>query len=143
VASFEEEVTQAQTAMIAAAVDYASNKADDVYIYFSMLSDMLFVQAFFARQGEVCYVHKLPEVDVSVGRQNQLLDECMDELMKIRQAAIEHERAIPREGWIHYHVGGSVDARYSYRDIAPGVDPQWSEKLDAWMKSVQRELETR
>ena len=138
---FEEEFTDAQTAMIAAAVDYASGQADDIYIYFSTLLDMLTTRVFFSRRGCAYEVHKLPGIDTSIQAQRVMLDAFKPELDRIWQGAIDHEQPIPREGWIHYHVGGGVDARYSYQDIELDDDPAWDEKVDAWMESVQKELD--
>ncbi|MCL1840137.1 MAG: hypothetical protein FWF75_00075 [Propionibacteriaceae bacterium] len=138
---FETEFTQAQIDMVSEAVNYASGMANDIYIYFSTLIDILYTDTFFTQNSRVYPAHKLPGVDVSVVAQRTMVAALSDQLRKIRRSAIDSDHPIPREGWIHYHVGGSVDARYSYEDIAPGEDPMWNEKLDAWMAAVQQELD--
>jgi len=135
---FEDAFSEAQIGMVSAALDYASGQADNVYIYFSVLGGILHTDVFFARDGRVYSKHKLPDVDTSSPQQQALLGACLLELENLCQAGVTYNRPIPIEGYLHYRVGGSLDARYSYDDIPVGEDPQWLEKMGAWRESVQK-----
>jgi len=137
---FEDMFSDEQMNMVLAAIEYASGKADDVYLHFSFLGGMLHVGVFYVQAGQTYYRYQLPGVDTSTQRQNLLLDACLKSLMNIYTACKEYDRKMPIEGFFHYKVGGALDARYSYEDIPVGEDPQWDKKLETWMKSVQEEL---
>jgi len=140
-AIFEDVFSEAQMEMVAAGLDYAAGQADNIYIYFSTLGGMLYAHAFFSRDGHVLLTHQLPGVDTSVTQQQVLLDACLRELKNLQEAGVAYNREAPVEGYLHYKVGGALDARYSYEDIPVGEDPQWDKKLETWMKSVQEELD--
>jgi len=138
---FEDVFSDAQMKMVSAALDYVSGQADGIYIHFSSLGGILHVGVFYTRSGQTYLNHQLPGVDTSINRQQTLLRSCVDSLKKINAAGAEFNREVPVEGYLCYRVGGAVDARYSYNDIPAGEDPQWSEKLGAWMQSVQQDLD--
>ena len=140
-AVFEDVFSEAQTGMVQAAFDYAAGQADDIYIYFSMLGGSYGADTFFAKDGRVYHTHKLPGVDVSEARQDILLDVYQESLEAIRAACKEFGRPMPMEGYLHYHVGGGLDARYSYEDTPVDENAVYGEELEAWMVAVQAEFD--
>ncbi len=139
---FEEAFSSAQTEMVRIASEYSSGQAEGIYVYFSFLGGIGHVDTFFVKDGKTYYRH-LPGIDTSLARQNALLRSFLDALNSIRMACKKYERQLPKEGFLHYEVSGSHDARYSYEDIPEGVYPPWDERLETWRQAVQTELDTR
>ena len=140
-ASFEDVFSDAQIGMVSVALEYGGDAVSDVFVLFMILDGMRHGDVFFVKDGKTYHRHELPGVDTSIDRQQMLLGVITDEAQRIVVAGREYDRKVPVVGYLHYHVGGSVDARYSYEDIPADKDPQWNEKLDAWMQSVQEDLD--
>jgi len=141
VASFEDVFSDAQMEMIFVALEYADNNVSDVFVQFGILRGMRHGDCFFAKDGRTYLRHELPGVDKSIDRQRVLLHTIMEEAQRIWLAGQECNREVPVEGYLRYHVGGALDARYSYQDIPVGEDTKWKDKLEAWRQSVQQDLD--
>ena len=140
-ASFEDVFSDAQMGMVSVALEYGGDAVSDVFVQFMILDGMRHGDVFFVKDGKTYHRHELPGVDPSIDRQQILQKVITDEAQRIVVAGREYGRTVPVEGYLHYRVGGSVDARYSYEDIPADKDPQWSEKLEAWMQLVQQDFD--
>ena len=138
---FEDVFSDAQQEMVAVALEFAGDGVSDVYVQFGILRGVRHGDVFYVKGGRAYSRHDLPVVDRTADREFGLLHALTDEAQRIALAGQEYGREVPVEGYLHYRVGGSLDARYSYDDIPVGKDPQWDEKLDSWMESVQKELD--
>lgn len=129
--------------LTAVSLEYASGTVTDIYVYASLEAGFFF-DPFFAKGTEVVERHKLPGVDVSIERQDSLLDYGTDQLVQFAKAYSTLGRPVPTEIKLHYVIAtGKTDMNLRY-------EPQWSNNPDLdvsvhsrseeWLEEVQRKL---
>ncbi len=139
--TFEDEFSEAQSDLISITLEYSSKRADDIYLLFSFVGGLMHVDTFFTQANRAFHRNELPGIDTSEKRENVLFKYWNDGLNAIYDACKKYGRPLPMEGYLHYRVGGALDARYSYEDIGPDDDLPWDDHLEAWRASVQQSLD--
>ena len=121
---FEDYLAELQADMVAVCLEYADNKADDIYIYCSCEDRMYSFNVFYKMNGKIVRKHQLNEVlkeingpkeiyDVSSERQSSLLG--IDLLKEIHKKCKEFNREMPTEIKMHYNAReNKLRAKYQY-----------------------------
>lgn len=112
---FENVLSDAQSEMIAASLEYAGHGVSEVYVYASTENGAMFFDPFFVVGGEVVGRGKLLNVDTSLLRQRSLVKFGNAQLLRLWEAGAECGRPVPSQLKLHYVVAsGSLDAQYEY-----------------------------
>ena len=122
---FEDYFSELQTDMVAICLEYAHDKADNVYIYCSIEDNMFSVGFFYKINGKILKRHEInkenPECDVTVGMQKQVMQILMDDLKKIQEKFIQFDREMPTEMKLIYDVNtNKMSADYNYEKAISG-----------------------
>ncbi|MEZ3161995.1 hypothetical protein AB1K54_15880 [Microbacterium sp. BWT-B31] len=113
--SFEHDLADVQSEMIAAALEYVDGRASDVYVYCTTEGGVFQYDPFFVVDGKVAERHKIAGIDTSIPRQRALVKYGNQQLLRLKDAAKKYDRPLPTQIKLHYVVAdGSLDASYEY-----------------------------
>ncbi|QIQ21445.1 immunity protein YezG family protein [Zophobihabitans entericus] len=140
--AFEDSLSELQADMVDITLEYAFDKADKIFIYCSCENDVMFFSFFYEINGVIIHCHKLKEIDdsydVSIKRQDAVLDIGFEDLEKMKKLFKDNEREMPTEIKLIYDVKKnklkaeySYDLKYSNTDnlIAMDICEQWFDEV--------------
>jgi uncharacterized protein related to proFAR isomerase len=147
---FEDYFSELQTDMVAIALEYVENEADDIYIYCSYEPEMYVFDVFYKINNQFVYKHNLNDAinstsnkkfryDTSEQRQEAVLDIGLENLEKIHELCKKHEREMPTEIKLHYNVQkNSLTGKYKY-DLIYSNDEELlpDDIFEKWFGQVQ------
>lgn len=122
---FEDYFSALQADMVSICLEYASNRADKIYIYCSYENQSLSSYFFYNINGTLVKKHRLndalgPEAgdfsyDTSPDRQSAAMDIINEDIEKIHKVCRHFNREMPTEMKLVYDVNGnSLTAKYRY-----------------------------
>lgn len=145
---FEDFFSELQADMVSICLEYASNKADTIYIYCSYEGRAIFGDFFYRINGQMFYKHKLNDAiskgnngfsyETSIARQNATLKIIKEDLQKINELCQKFNRSMPTEMKLIYDVHtGKFNADYRYDWVysnipgksADDVEKEWFDEL--------------
>ena len=143
-AVFEDIFSEAQTEMIALALGCIDGNVSDVFILFTINGNMCGASVFYVKDAQVVTLQDLQAPGWSYENKRVMVSQIIDHVHRISVACEEFGRAVPTEGNLRYRVNSnSLDARYSYEAITDDdEDPVRSQKLLAWQREIQMELDS-
>jgi hypothetical protein len=138
---FEDDFSDAQAEMVYAALEYANDSVDNVYIFVYIGGKIMFTEVFFSIEGQVVEQHKVPNVDTSKERQIALMKYIGKQAERIVQAGKEYNRIFPTEYRIHYRVkSNSLDAKFQTGEIYDHISTFPYQGCEQWKKEVSDDL---
>lgn len=137
---FEDYFSELQADMVSICLEYVDSKADNIYIYCSYEANTYSFNVFYNINGQILQKHELNQIndeyDISINRQETLLDIGLQDLKKINEYCILYKKEMPTEMKIYYDVkNNSLQAKYKY-ELMYSNDTQLlpDHIFNAWIK---------
>lgn len=140
---FEDYFSELQADMVSICLEYVGNIGDNIYIYCSYENNIYSVGYFYKINGKLKERHKineeLPNSDVSVNRQQAVMNILMDDLKKIKELCSEFDRTMPTEIKMIYDIKkNSLNVKYQYdlvysndsEKTADAIEETWFEEIE-------------
>ena len=148
---FEDYFSELQADMVSICLEYASKKADMIYVYCSCEAKMISSNFFYRINGILVRKHKLNEAlnpkekgflyDTSGNRQSTALNIINEDVEKINELCEKYIRKMPTEMKLIYNVKkNSLVANYKY-DLIHSTDPEKTadNAVNEWFDEVKLE----
>lgn len=145
---FEDYFSEIQADMVSVCLEYASNKADKIYIYCSYEAKVISSNFFFRINGLLVRKHKLNDAiiersddfsyNTSDNRQGAAIDIINEDIEKISELCKNFNREMPTEMKLAYDVRkGSLVAKYRYDLVysnipgktADDIEKEWFDEM--------------
>jgi hypothetical protein len=124
--TFEDQFSEFQADMVSICLEYAKDRADEIYIYCSSEEKVISCNFFFRVNGMMVRKNKLCDGfvhDFTKNPQAIALDIITEDIMKIEELCKEFNRKMPTEMKLVYNVKrNSLTAEYKY-DLVYSNDP--------------------
>jgi len=140
---FEDYFSEIQADMVALCLEYASNNADDIYIYCSFEANMYVFNVFFKIENVVVRKHELnkvsPMYDTCLERQEALIDNGLADLELIHDKCQKFNHDMPTEMKLHYNVKeNSLKGKYKYELVYSNHETlSPNDIFNQWMKEIK------
>jgi len=148
---FEDYFSELQADMVSICLEYASKKADMIYIYCSSEANIISSNFFYCINGILVRKHKLNEAlnayekgslyDTSGNRQSAALNFINEDIEKIKELCEKYKRKMPTEMKLIYNVKkNSLVSNYKY-DLVYSTDAEKTadNAVNEWFDEVQHE----
>ncbi|MBO0451875.1 hypothetical protein [Candidatus Enterococcus murrayae] len=139
---FEDYFTDLQADMVSICLEYVENDGEVIYIYCSYERKVYSVGYFYKINGKLKERHKVNEelsnLDVSIHRQQTVLQILMDDLKQIEDVCKQFGRPMPTEMKLIYDIkNNSYNASYQYELVyseegektADDIEEEWFEEV--------------
>lgn len=134
---YESTLADAQSEIIAAALEFSGDDVDDVYVLLATQTK-LYAQVFYRANGAIVKKSQLPDVDVSSSRQIALMRYVVAQLRRLRDSALTADQPVPVEARLHYkNQTGSLHTEFSYESLELAADESEDDLVLRWMESEE------
>ncbi len=147
--SFEDELSEFQSSLVALGLEYANDRADEIFLYCSKERNACSFDAFYVIDGTLCFKHKLNEsksknnshsYDTSPDRQDGFARAGIDDLIEFIETCKRHQQPIPTEVKILYNVKlNKLDSNINYNMVHsnhPTFTPE--DIFDNWFEEIEK-----
>lgn len=150
---FEDYFSELQADMVDICLEYVEDRAEKIYIYCSFEDNVISSGFFYKINGKVVQQHKLNDAinwqdkqyDVSISRQEQVVDVLNDDIKSIIKLCKEYHRDMPTQIKLIYDItNNSLNADYCYDIIYSNDAEKFSDDiLEEWyLSEKEKEEET-
>ncbi len=148
---FEDYFSELQADMVSICLEYASKKADMIYIYCSCEANMISSNFFYCINGKIFRKHKLNDslntkengflYDISPYRQSTTLKIINEDIEKITELCEKYNRKMPTEMKLVYNVKeNNFVANYKYDLIYSTAPEKTADNVaNEWFEEIKRE----
>lgn len=113
---FEDEFMEVQSGLISLCIEFVGeNQIDNIYVYCSVEGKTSSFNAFFGTNKEI---KMISEIECNMSRVMQFLRTGCQDLVKLKEVCVYHEKPVPTEIKMIYDVAsGKFDTNYRYDEI--------------------------
>ena len=149
---FEDFFSEIQADMVSICLEYASNMADEIYIYCSCEAKVISCDFFYRINNKLVERHKLNDAimpqedkfmyDTSISRQSAALEIIQEDIEKIVELCKEFHRDMPTEMKLVYNVKrNSLVAKYKYDMMYSNDSEKTSDDIaNEWFEEMRNSL---